>query len=432
MESQVLLARELRWQTRLHLARELQRPLVSVTLRAPSRLRVREEYGAAFEALCLELERLCAGEGQELELVFASRDAEGPARHYAAGDARAVKALCARFEEEAPGGALLDADVMDASGEPLSRQALGLAPRACAVCGGRPAAACVAGRRHGGAETEEAFGRMLADIPESWPRQIADFALRSLLHEVSLSPKPGLVDRESPGAHSDMDYDSFLDSAAALAPYFLRCAKEGLESRCPEEELLERLRPMGLLAERAMRRATGGANTHKGLIFSLGILCAAAGRLRHRVSAERLCALAARIAAPALADEPAGSHGDRARLRYGAAGARGEAAGGFASARRALDVFREALARGEGRERAGICALARLLAEVDDTNVLHRAGEAGLRFVQSGARALLEGGLEPEAWRGFCLEVTRRGISPGGCADLVALVFFLDLCCDKT
>ena len=256
---------------------------------------------------------------------------------------------------------------------------------------------------------------------------MAEAALKSLLYEVSVTPKPGLVDRDNPGAHGDMDYYSFIDSAAALAPYFSRCAALGRDSLCEPGEVLARLRPLGLEAEEAMKRATGGANTHKGLIFSLGILCAAAGRLGEGADTGALCDLAAEIAAPSLCDLPAGSHGDLARERYGALGARGEAAGGFPAARLALTELREALDAGDSVDRAGVKALLRLMAGVRDTNVLYRAGEEGLAFVQSGARALLQLGVPDEALERFCADMTLLRISPGGCADLLAIAFFLRL-----
>ena len=49
-------------------------------------------------------------------------------------------------------------------------------------------------------------------------------------------------------------------------------------------------------AEQDMLAATGGINTHKGAIFSLGILCAAAGRqvsLGGALTADALCGLSA-------------------------------------------------------------------------------------------------------------------------------------------
>lgn len=105
-------------------------------------------------------------------------------------------------------------------------------------------------------------------------------ATTALLYEVSAAPKPGLVDRFNQGAHKDMDFFSFMASSAALSPYFHRCAEKGAEfaEACDSKPklLFESLRPLGITAEKAMYEAAGGANTHKGLIFSIGIISAAA------------------------------------------------------------------------------------------------------------------------------------------------------------
>ena len=103
---------------------------------------------------------------------------------------------------------------------------------------------------------------------------IGKMAADALRAEAAATPKPGLVDMENSGAHRDMDYPLFLTSCSALEPYFAECAEIG--SRAPEDDsrqALQSLREAGLEAEKAMFSATGGVNTHKGLIFSMGILC---------------------------------------------------------------------------------------------------------------------------------------------------------------
>lgn len=126
-------------------------------------------------------------------------------------------------------------------------------------------------------------------------------ALLSLLLEVSSSPKPGLVDRFNCGAHRDMDFFTFMESSAALSGYFVKCALLGTEFQGDHpKELFRRLRPVGIAAERTMFQATGGVNTHKGLVFSLGILCAAAAHLMavletELLDAEELCGLIANM-----------------------------------------------------------------------------------------------------------------------------------------
>lgn len=124
--------------------------------------------------------------------------------------------------------------------------------------------------------------------------RIARLAAAALVEEVYTTPKPGLVDLNNTGAHRDMTVQTFLYSAAALQPYFREMAELG--RTLPQEELLPALRASGIRAEAAMFKATDGVNTHKGALFSLGILCGCAGRflaMNRRPSAEDLCGLAA-------------------------------------------------------------------------------------------------------------------------------------------
>src|SRR5271163_2200354 len=160
---------------------------------------------------------------------------------------------------------------------------------------------------------------------------IAGYADRALLAELMLTPKPGLVDRRNCGVHRDMDVHTFLASARAIAPWWPRfvevgCASEHVAAR----ESLPLVRPTGVLCEQAMLRATGGVNTHKGAIFSLGLLCFAAGRLLAHgiaVTRERMCSEVAAICVGLVARElknapKAQMAGERVFFRYGFTGAR--------------------------------------------------------------------------------------------------------------
>ena len=102
----------------------------------------------------------------------------------------------------------------------------------------------------------------------------------ALLGEVYATPKPGLVDRRDTGSHSDMSYETFLLSTEAITPYLAEMFEEGLRSggntENPENVFLG-IRKTGMEAEKAMYAATGNVNTHKGMIFTMGILLAAAG-----------------------------------------------------------------------------------------------------------------------------------------------------------
>ncbi len=121
----------------------------------------------------------------------------------------------------------------------------------------------------------------MADSNDSLSRAavaIGQLAWKALIEEVVTTPKPGLVDLYSNGAHTDMDVDSFRRSAEALRPFFALMAERGIQEEGSPEKLFLSIRGIGMQAEKAMYAATGGVNTHKGIIFTFGVFCAAAGR----------------------------------------------------------------------------------------------------------------------------------------------------------
>ncbi|MBV8045698.1 MAG: triphosphoribosyl-dephospho-CoA synthase CitG [Paludibacterium sp.] len=271
--------------------------------------------------------------------------------------------------------------------------------------------------------------------------RIGDLAAAALSAEVLLTPKPGLVDRRNNGAHRDMNLDTFFASIHAIGGYFEQFALTGLRNAAePTGRVLPLLRPVGVLAEAAMCRATGNVNTHKGGIFAMGLLCAAAGRLCAQgitPDAPALCAEVACICAGLVTAElgaatrEARTAGERFYARYGMTGARGEAESGFATARLyALPVYQSLCDRGVEADRALLQAMLHLLANNDDTNLVSRGGPEGLAFVQHQARALIarggvlaQDGLDQLAALDDAL--IARHLSPGGSADLIAVTVFL-------
>ena len=248
------------------------------------------------------------------------------------------------------------------------------------------------------------------------------------------------MDRANTGSHRDMDVFTFLDSTAALLPYLSQAVAIGQETaQKPPAETFDRLRRAGLEAERAMFQATGGVNTHKGAIFSMGCLCGAAGRLWRPEGPcrdpERLLAECGAMAAPsveaalsALTAERACTAGERLYVKTGLRGVRGEAADGFpAVSRVGLPALRAAVKAGASLEEAGTAALLALTAGTADTNLFARGGMEGQRWAVRHAGALLEGGPrpDPEAVRELDRAMIQRNLSPGGCADLLAITYFL-------
>lgn len=349
--------------------------------------------------------------------------------------AEQVKAWMVELEEADAFGRLLDIDVLNSAGEKLSRTQLGLPPRRCLLCE-EMAAVCARSRRHSYEALRQRVQEILTEtLSKTFADRVASCATKALLYEVSTTPKPGLVDRLGSGAHKDMDYFTFLDSAAVLTPYFREMTRLGASlAELPAEAVLPQLRGPGKVAEREMLLATGGVNCHKGLIFSLGILCAALGRsfaLGESLSSQGLLDLIRQICQSLLEDfsqmEEPKSHGERLYRAYGHKGIRGEASAGFpAVGQVGLPALKAALARGESLEQAGLWALLSLMAHTQDSNVLSRGGPEGLRFVQESARGLLEQGkLDTQALLDLDRQFCQRNLSPGGCADLLALCYFL-------
>ncbi len=262
--------------------------------------------------------------------------------------------------------------------------------------------------------------------------RIGALAANALLSELHIWPKPGLVSRMDSGSHPDMDAGTFRASAGALRPYFAALAQAGANGA----EMAE-LRVIGQAAERAMLAVTGGVNTHRGAIFGLGLLCAAAGSRDaafDRRTSESLGAVVRRrwgrdiLGTP----RPVQSHGTLASRRYGVGGARGEAAAGFPHVYRVgLPALRAGRRLANGDENAaGVQACFALIAEVADTNLLHRGGAKGLGFARRAAAGFLaHGGVGREDWCAQATAIHRdfvaRRLSPGGSADLLAATLFV-------
>ena len=319
----------------------------------------------------------------------------------------------------------------------VERQELGFPGRKCLLCG-NDAQACARSRTHTVAELQQKTRALLSDALRADQAQtVARLACQALLYEVLTTPKPGLVDRANSGSHSDMDVFTFAASTAALHPYFEQCALIGHDTagQAPEQTFAL-LRPAGKLAEGGMLAATHGVNTHRGAIFSVGILCAAAGRLdREDWRMPALLDACAQMTRGLTESDFAGltagnarTFGQRLYLAHGITGVRGQAEQGFPLVRdHGYPKLRAALAAGLSINDAGCAALLALMAQNTDTNVIHRGGMEAQRQLCHQAQALLEAAPYPSA---AALEALDRQliadhISPGGSADLLALCYLL-------
>ncbi|ABR90078.1 2-(5''-triphosphoribosyl)-3'-dephosphocoenzyme-A synthase [Janthinobacterium sp. Marseille] len=254
-------------------------------------------------------------------------------------------------------------------------------------------------------------------------------AIRSLHAELVLYPKPGLVSPIDNGSHSDMDADLFMRSLFSLRHYFKQMAQAGTQA-VP----FDVLKDLGLQAERRMLAATGGINTHRGAIFSLGILCAAAGYCHaHSLppTPDHLRVVVRKLWGTALLDHARPSvaklsNGIRVTHLYAINGARGEGAQGFPAVFEiGVPQLLQSFAAGSDTCGAQVDALFSLMAQMSDTNIYHRGGADGAALVRLAAQDFMQlGGSRHPDWRATALAChhlfVSRNLSPGGAADMLS------------
>ena len=271
--------------------------------------------------------------------------------------------------------------------------------------------------------------------PTTVPYIVAHLATRALKAELNTTPKPGLVDTHDSGAHRDMDHALMMRSIRAMHPYFVRLATLGYDSpKLPAHDDIVRI---GIEAEKAMFNSTGGVNTYKGALFSMGLAVTAATYIIGRgkvattthgkeyVPGDLLSAIIIQLANGF--PDTSGTHGSRAK----------QLAQSGCSLKSALDnaregysqLFGEWLPFYETRIKGDDSyvkhkTLLRIMCDLDDTNIVYRTDYATMQQVKTQARHLLEDFSEAgidDLNRDF----VSRNISPGGSADMLALVVFL-------
>lgn len=280
-----------------------------------------------------------------------------------------------------------------------------------------------------------------------WIQTISQKALLSLLYEVSASPKPGLVDRFNAGAHKDMDIFTFMASGASLSNYFNECVSEGVKySGKNPQELFKALRTIGMEAEKAMFEATNNVNTHKGLIFSLGIICAAASccmieSKNKNVDTETICRKVSQMTQGLCMRELTYlnktedlTYGEKLYQNYGLKGIRGEVENGFPTVRNySLPVLTKLKSMKTLHwNDILVHTLLHLMAVNEDTNIVARHDLKTLEFVHHYSQRVLDsGGMLIKEGVQMVYEMDRefimRNISPGGSADLLAVTVIFHL-----
>lgn len=355
-----------------------------------------------------------------------------------------IKKQAINFEESFKLGRLFDVDVMskDDKGYQLSRTQLGFEPRKCLVCNNN-AKYCVKEQKHSIEEVQMAISSYIkkSEQREEIKFDLSQMAVSALLYEVVTTPKPGLVDPASSGSHQDMDVFTFIESAQALHPYFVAAQKIGNEFLGDNlSQMFNELRRVGVIAEKRMYLATNGINTHKGAIFSLGILVCATAYLQKNetFSRKELANTIIKMVRNLLEDDfqylkqkPSEqlSAGEIQYLKYKKTGIRGEAVAGYPAV---LKVGLPFLQKTTGSlNQRLVDTLMYIAANVSDSNLIKRAGTVEVvDEIKKWSKAYFKkGGSKTVAGINYLKELDQlfiqRNLSLGGSADLLILTVFL-------
>ena len=353
-------------------------------------------------------------------------------------DLKSIKNLTESFEERHELGRLIDVDIFDTNNLPISSGK----HKSCFICEDKSALECMREQTHTFKELRTVMFKRINNYCSENKKQeientLSEYATKSLLYEVSLTPKPGLVDFENCGSHNDMDFQVFLNSTAALSSFWEEFAVLGINFKKDLKYALPEIREIGLRAEIAMFQSTNGVNTQKGLIFLLGLSVFSSAYILQnngRVSEKNLQKTIKTISCNLIENEldkntTSTTHGTEVFKKYGlkGAGARYQAQFGFPVVFDKVLPFLlinlndKTLLNKTKTDKVLKSALVIIIKNLDDTNVMYRKGIKIAEELKAFADDVIKG---KKSYSGLCNYCIDKNISPGGAADMLAISFF--------
>lgn len=367
-----------------------------------------------------------------------------------------VKQICVFIEEKHDLGRFVDIDVYDKEGTSISRIEYGYPQRKCYLCD-ETGVVCTRARTHAISDLKKhilkSYERYLLNenLRVKVSEKLGELALKACILELSCHPSFGLVSPLTSGAHSDMDYFTFLNSSFAIKKGITKMGYIGF-SYLSLEEAFKIARVIGIETEREMFEATKGINTHKGMIFLLGVVIVSVGKLLYEknlktfkekkelaVEERDLYSISQNIKECCkdilldfeLIEEKVKqgyslTNGEKLYLNYGFLGIRGEVKEGIQIVfKRALPYLEDSLKKGNEINDAMVGTLLTLMTTVEDSTIVNRLGVDTLKKIKEEASELLKSGIPKEEAYRLEKEYSKLGISPGGSADLLAVTIFL-------
>lgn len=352
-----------------------------------------------------------------------------------------IKKIAMEIEESHILGRCVDIDVFDDNGYPFSRKDFGGEKRQCLLCS-EMAFICARSKTHTQKEVQIAIENRLEEYLKYKNRKMeivnsfSNLALKSIILEVSASPSFGLVSPSTKGSHEDMDFFTFIDSGFSLSPYFKKVIKAGY-SPLSVDLIFKKIRFMGKVAEKEMFLATHNVNTHKGMIFLMGITGALGAKAKfENLPFNSISFLIKEMCRDILKDfdnihkKNSLTHGEKLYIKHGVVGVRGIVKNGLDIIfNGSIEIFENSLNSGEHINHSMIRTLIFLMGSLEDTTILHRHDIEILNFVKLKAKDLHlkfdNAFLDIKLLTEIEHEFIEKRISPGGAADLLAITMFL-------
>lgn len=352
---------------------------------------------------------------------------------------QSLKKLTEIFEERHELGRLIDVDVFNKHNQPISSGK----QKKCFICADKSALQCMREQNHTFDELRTVIFDKINNFcskkrKETIVNRLSQYATKVLLYEISLTPKPGLVDFNNTGSHSDMDFQMFLNSTSALSVFWKEFAELGINYQKDLKYSLSEIREIGLRAEAEMYKSTNGVNTQKGLIFLLGLSVFSSAYILkdNNIFSEKNFQITLKTIAQNLIENELKlksintTHGIEVFEKYGTkgAGARYQAQYGFpiildkVLPYLLINLNKEILSNKIKTDKVLTEALLLIIKNLDDTNVLYRKGIDVAEELKSFASDVINGKKQYEDLCKFCI---KQNISPGGAADMIAISLFI-------
>ncbi len=305
------------------------------------------------------------------------------------------------LEEETSLGRFVDIDVFYKKSNSCNRAQ----PRKCFICD-QPAFVCNRLGRHSLDDLQQIVA---AKCFEYLKHNIFELVNDSMLRELNLVPKFGLVTPTSSGSHKDMDYSLMVKAKDKILPYFVAMFMLGYQmSEFSLDEIFIEAQRIGLLAEKEMFLATKGVNAYKGLIFNLGLLLINCGvALARNLPIEQIY----------------GNVQQMVKNLPSTIGAVNEAKHGYENVSYICRNYKL------NDDHSLLPALVDLIRRVDDSIMMKRSGSVEKYYQIKDSFAALSFDAESlKAQTKMCIE---NNLSFGGCADLLVLAIFMQKFCDE-